>query len=117
MHHLPRALLAIGADELHHLQAVGEELVVEYPVSCLHGHQHCHNVGGFPEEELLVVVRVVALKFDEILGYLHRARLESVSLTILPLALPWCLIVVPPLSPMMLVLMLIVLVLLLVLTP
>ena len=63
-----------------------------------------------------MVVCVVALKFYEILGNLHRPRLEPVSLTILPLALPWCLVVMSSL-PSMLVVMLVIVVLLLVLPP
>jgi len=115
MHHLPSCWLAVRVDELYDLHSVGEELVVEYPVSCLHGDQDCHNVESFPEEKLLVIVIVVALEINEILSNFNWSRLESVSLAVLPLPLPRCLVVMP--LPSIMVLMFVILILVLVLPP
>ena len=72
--------LSIVADVVNNLQAVGKELVVQNPVSDLHGEEDSHNVHGFPDGKLPVVVVVFTSELNKILSYLRRPGLEPIPI-------------------------------------
>ena len=76
--------LAIGADILHHLPPIRPELVVEDPVSDLHGEEHRQDVHGLPHGKFLVIMIVFTPTLHKVLSYFKWSRFEPPLLAPLP---------------------------------